>query len=250
MTDSTLCRILTWDSDFFGVRVARVLPTQLDAGEMMQVLEWCNAQGVQLLYLLVDADATPTVRLAEDHRFRFVDIRVLYTYAIQRQPLPPPQPNVRMMQTEDAPRLQQIARESFQDGRFYHDPHLTRDQADAFYETWVVNSFHGYADAVLVAEVDGRAQGMVTCHVDTEARVGHIGLIGIHHSARGQGLGRQLTWASVRYFAERDAQAAHVVTQGRNIPAQRLYQSCGFRTQSVQLWYHRWFAKETAAPHA
>jgi ribosomal protein S18 acetylase RimI-like enzyme len=31
-----------------------------------------------------------------------------------------------------------------------------------------------------------------------------------------------------------------VVTQGRNVAAQRLYQRAGFVTASTQLWYHRW----------
>ena len=34
-----------------------------------------------------------------------------------------------------------------------------------------------------------------------------------------------------------------VVTQGRNYSAQRLYQRCGFITQSTELWYHKWLKK-------
>jgi dTDP-4-amino-4,6-dideoxy-D-galactose acyltransferase len=35
-------------------------------------------------------------------------------------------------------------------------------------------------------------------------------------------------------------------TQGRNIVMQRLFQKCGFVTRSVELWYHRWAARQ---PH-
>jgi ribosomal protein S18 acetylase RimI-like enzyme len=38
---------------------------------------------------------------------------------------------------------------------------------------------------------------------------------------------------------------ATVVTQGRNIASQRLYQKHGFVTQSIQLWYHRWTSAGT-----
>jgi ribosomal protein S18 acetylase RimI-like enzyme len=43
-------------------------------------------------------------------------------------------------------------------------------------------------------------------------------------------------------------QRVSVVTQGRNVAAQKLYQSCGFTTCSVQLWYHWWL--EAASPGA
>ena len=32
----------------------------------------------------------------------------------------------------------------------------------------------------------------------------------------------------------------YVVTQGRNIRAQRLYQKNGFIIKSSEIWYHKW----------
>jgi hypothetical protein len=34
---------------------------------------------------------------------------------------------------------------------------------------------------------------------------------------------------------------ATVVTQGRNVAAQRTYQGAGYRTSRTSLWFHRWF---------
>jgi len=36
-----------------------------------------------------------------------------------------------------------------------------------------------------------------------------------------------------------------VVTQGLNVPAQRLYQKSGFLVSSVYLWYHLWIRPKT-----
>lgn len=33
-----------------------------------------------------------------------------------------------------------------------------------------------------------------------------------------------------------------VVTQGHNVPAQRLYQRHGYRTTKTSLWLHRWLS--------
>jgi hypothetical protein len=40
---------------------------------------------------------------------------------------------------------------------------------------------------------------------------------------------------------DRGAATVSVVTQGRNVRAQRIYQQFGMRTRSLELWYHRWW---------
>jgi ribosomal protein S18 acetylase RimI-like enzyme len=57
------------------------------------------------------------------------------------------------------------------------------------------------------------------------------------------GVGRKLVVASLGWFDAHGADRVTVVTQGRNIAAQRLYQRCGFLTRSTGLWYHRWFSE-------
>jgi hypothetical protein len=42
-------------------------------------------------------------------------------------------------------------------------------------------------------------------------------------------------------------QQATVVTQGRNVVSQRVYQRCAFMTRSAQLWYHCWFKRDLPA---
>jgi dTDP-4-amino-4,6-dideoxy-D-galactose acyltransferase len=46
---------------------------------------------------------------------------------------------------------------------------------------------------------------------------------------------------ALAWFAQQKVTRVQVVTQGRNILAQRMYQRSGFVTHTVKLWYHRWF---------
>ena len=48
--------------------------------------------------------------------------------------------------------------------------------------------------------------------------------------------------AALLWFQERGAKSVRVVTQGDNTGAIRLYESAGFRTREVLLWYHKWFS--------
>ncbi|HEY3418265.1 MAG TPA: GNAT family N-acetyltransferase [Armatimonadota bacterium] len=188
---------------------------------------------MRCLYLLTAMEGRTEV---DRWGFRLADIRMTLernTGAVT------PGKGVRPARDADIPALAAIARESHTDSRFYADPGFPRERCDALYQTWIEKSCRGYAKAVLVAEQDGRPAGYITC--DWSEDVGHIGLVAVAGWARGAGLGRELVNASVDLFLRGELRRVSVVTQGRNVSAQRLYQRCGFLTASVQLWYHRWF---------
>ena len=81
--------------------------------------------------------------------------------------------------------------------------------------------------------------GYVSLHLLANGQ-GQIGLIGVGERARGKGVGKSLIYGSMDWLLAQNVEIERVATQGRNIAAQRLYQSCGFLTHSVQLWHHRW----------
>lgn len=237
-----LCQFLEWDSAFFGFPIARVTASRMSNGECRPVLDWCAAECIRCLYLLAAADDDATIRAAEDHGFHLTDIRVTLSWHIRPVAENAALVKVRRAREEDLPALAAIASSSHTDSRFYFDLGFPRERCDALYATWITNSFHGYAQAVLVAELDQRAAGYITCH--WEGATGRIGLIAVADWARGRGSGQSLVRASQGLFHAEGLQEVTVVTQGRNLTSQRLYQRCGFQTRSVELWYHRWFPLE------
>jgi dTDP-4-amino-4,6-dideoxy-D-galactose acyltransferase len=188
------------------------------------------------------------VRLAEDNGFRLVDVRVTYDKHLRSAPLfgdGDCQAIIRPYVQDDIPMLRAIARASYHLTRFYYDLHFPRHLCDALYETWIEKSCNGYANTVLVAEIQGQAAGYITWHLLGRS-TGQIGLIGVGSDWQGMGLGQELLHAALHWLAERGMTHAAVVTQGRNCQAQRLYGRCGFLVKSVQLWYHRWFLSRGA----
>lgn len=243
MEAERFCEYLEWDSSFFGRRIARLARGRLDAEILQQVSDWCRSHEIECLYFLADADDADTVRLAETHLFRFVDIRVTLNRTLQDIPPAALPRGVRLSKPSDVPVLRSIAKVSYRDSRFYHDLHFSRSVCDALYETWIEKSCNGYAAAVIVADSDSRPVGYVSCHLLQDGK-GQIGLFGIAPDARGQGLGKQVLEGSLQWFAAHGVKEVSVVTQGRNCTAQRLYQRSGFLTRTVQLWYHRWFSPD------
>ena len=243
MAGSDACQFLDWDSDFFGRRIARVATNSLTADTVRSILEWCRAGQIDCLYFLCSADDANTVRLAEDSGFRFVDIRMTLERQVDgERPVrgAAGEGIIRACATGDIPALRAIAGVTHRDSRFYYDPNFPRELCDALYATWIEKSCRGYADSVLVVELDGQAVGYVSCHLHPGSR-GQIGLIGVGAGSQGKGMGGILVNASLDWCASREMTRMTVVTQGRNVKALRLYQKCGFLVQSVQLWYHKWF---------
>jgi ribosomal protein S18 acetylase RimI-like enzyme len=96
----------------------------------------------------------------------------------------------------------------------------------------------GLADLTLVTHTTGRPSGYITGRVEDDGASLSIGLFGVAAQARGRGSGSTLVSALLR--APRGARHVDVVMQGRNVPAQRLYQAAGFRTAKTEVWFHRW----------
>lgn len=243
------CEYLSWDSEFFGYRIARVMGHRLSFTQMANIEHWCAQNEIECLYLLADSDHGETTLLAERNAFHLVDLRMtlaIENSALASLPLTGAVSSrgiqIRAARLSDVPSLETIARTAHEDSRFYHDQHFSKDKCSDLYATWIRRSCQGLAEQVFIAEHDDQVVGYITCtHVVGENPHGAIGLVGVAAAERGMGIGQVLVNRSLRWFVEHDCQAVEVVTQGRNVVAQRMYQRCGFMSQSMRLWYHRWF---------
>lgn len=239
MSEAALWRPLEWDTAFFGVKTARILAARPTPERWAEALAGCAGWGAQVVHYLAESDDDAASRLAEGAGFHLMDIRVTLEWRVADLPAAPAAA-VRDYREDDLPVLLPIARTSYTQSRYYHDPRYPRERCGALYDTWLAQDCTNPTGLALVAEHDGQPAGFVTCSYDAKARRGRISLVGIAAEAYGQGIGRQLVQAAQRWFAGQGAATAEVVTQGRNVVAQRLYQSSGFRTSQVQLWYHGW----------
>ena len=243
------CELLQWDTEFFGLRIGRVVGHRLNLQRTKNILEWCEARAIDCLYFLADPNHQQTVRLAEDHGFCLVDIRVTLECKVQDRKFEniryqSQKVKVRPSHSKDIAFLQKIARTLYGDSRFYFDPGFSTEFCHKLYETWIKLSCEGYADVVIVAEVKKQPVGYISCHLSSNKSIGQIGLLGIASQVSGRKIGNLLVRHSLDWFAEKGVDIVRVVTQGRNIPAQRLYQRCGFLACDVQLWYHKWFPNQ------
>jgi GNAT superfamily N-acetyltransferase len=245
------CEFLPWDTDFFGVRVGRVLGHRLDAAAAREALAWAARERIACLYFLADVDDPETVAVAEAHGFGLKDLRATYQRRLgpdwkERRPVAPDGARIREALPVDGPTLEQLACDLYRDSRFYFDPRFGAANASRLFRIWLRQCLAGQADAVLVLEHGGEPRGFFTCH-RTGPRQGQCQLFGVAPEARGQGLGLALGETALAWFARHDVAAVTYVTQARNVRAQRVIQRLGFVLESVGIWYHRWFDEPARA---
>ena len=237
------CEFLEWDSHFWGRRIARLTLPRLTPEAATAVLAWCRTKQIACLYFLADADDSETTQLATEHGFQLVDVRLTLEHdgpAEFASSARSVEEGSRPFATADLPALRGLAGRAHRDSRFFFDPHFSPARSQQLFETWIENSCNDHREQVFVVEVEGQPAGYVACQI-VNAQTGQIGLLGVDAVAQGRGVGTRLITSALRWFAARGATRVIVVTQGRNVRAQRLYQKGGFVTAALQLWYHRWF---------
>jgi GNAT superfamily N-acetyltransferase len=241
---ATLCERLDWDSRFFGISIARAVPSRVDLLTRDAILDWCRVEGIDCLYFLADEDAE-TMRVLEEAAFSRVDDRV----TLELQSIPPtssPHADTRAACQGDIVALRNIAAVSHHDSRFYNDRHFDRRRCDELYRVWIERSCQGWADHVVVVERDGNAVGYLTVHL-REPHAASIGLVGVDRSYRRQGIGAHLMSGALAWISGQSVRRVWTATQGRNVASQGFFQNAGFRPTGRAIWYHRWFSPSTGA---
>lgn len=242
----SICEFLPWDSRFFHCRIGRVKAQRLQVSDLEQIQDWAQQERIDCLYFLADPGDPQTIRLAEQSGFRLVDIRLTYQHPMSGD-VPPardlPPVLLRPALPGDIPELEKLAGELFTGTRFFFDDRFPPEAGQALYQTWIRSSVEGYADCVTVAEAAGRTAGFITAHLPDGDAGARIGLVGVASFCRGAKVGYRLVNAALEWFQSRAAGPVFVSTQAHNIPAQRLYQSCGFQAHSTGIWYHKWLTE-------
>lgn len=231
---------LPWDSQLFGLPVARLVSTGLDQAAIAALLTVARAQGIRLLYWLAEPTDTVTAAAAAAARARLLDRKATFVQPLADDAAPElPAADVHEA-ARVTPALLALARQSGAHSRFRLDAQLPPGAFEQLYDNWLRNSLRGeLARLVLTTRsADGPETGLLTLGLK-DGRA-DIGLLAVDAAARGQGLGRRLVGEARRHARRWGCQEWQVVTQLANAGACRFYEQCGFRLARVEHVYHLW----------
>jgi len=236
-------KILQWDSDFFGFKIAKILPSNLKAVELENILESLKMQNVSLVYWATDPADEESQNAAKTHNGFLVDKKITYLLDLNtRSSLFSMSRNVSIEEYTEVVATAELETLAFQAGifsRFNIDPKFSRKDFERLYKIWIQKSVtKTVADTVLVIKKNDKLVGMVT--VGEKNSYGYIGLLAVDESMRGKNIGISLVYAAQKCAAKKGLKFAQVVTQEDNVAACRLYEKCGYLIEKTEYYYHFW----------
>jgi len=253
-----------WDSEITGRRIGTVEHIAVAVGnhpgtEILQELldELTRSlvdRGTQCVVCRIHSTELPAIHALEQRGFLLMDSLLDFVFDFSRTPIEeinPPrrdkQLKIRRAKPADLSALMAINEKAFTGyfGRYHADPQMPPGTATKIYAQWVRSAFQGWADWILVAEVDGRivGYGLWRKPLEIEAKnslsVAHYDLAAIDPEFLGRGLWTALMFDGMgvaRNHAQYLIGPVHVC----NYPVQHTLQKLGWRISGARHSFHKW----------
>lgn len=220
---------LTWESDFFGFRTARLML----GGD--QWLSFAERQEYALLQAKVSSDDYSAMAALNRLGFQFAEGEATLVMPLEQTER---QPGIRIARAQQIPALRDAAGQVFTQSRF-RAPWFAPEQCQQFYAQWIENAVNGHFDdqCLVASDAQGAIQGFVSVRERTEDAC--IGLLGVLPAMQGQGIGQRLLRAAADWGRVRGATQLQITTQLSNVAAMRLYLRNGARLEKTACWFYR-----------
>ena len=230
---------LDWDSDFFSYNVSRIEGLLLEKQDIKNIEYLMNKNEIELSYYSTSRELSPYIYEISELDIVLVDKKTTYIKEIN--------PDLEIDKSITSIDQNTIYKEKLIDlaiqsgiySRFNVDKRIGKDKFEEMYALWMINSLNRkIAKEVLVFSKNNDLSGFVT--LGEKNNRADIGIIAVDHISRGKGIGKILMTSAEKLFSNLGYKSIQVVTQGDNNPACRLYESCRYKVDTVEFFYHIW----------
>jgi len=234
-----MMRSLEWDSDFFGIKTARIDALKLSGEELAEQLENFHNSSFGLLYIFAPHNLSCHNKEILSAGGILMDEKVTFTMNVDSIN-PSLSPHIRSCKGSEMDKdLETLAIESGKYSRFKVDKRIPRNKFEELYRLWMKNSLNGtFAKEVYAYEDEGQKLGMIT--IDIRENEGWIGIIAVNEAYRGRSIGKLLMHAAIRFCKENKVSILNVQTQLENKISCAFYEKIGFAVRGVEDVYHVW----------
>jgi ribosomal protein S18 acetylase RimI-like enzyme len=253
-----------WDSQITGRRIGTVKHLAVTADNRAgadilhelidELMRSLTDRGTQCVICKAQPDELVTIHALQRHGFLLMDTLLDFVFDFSRTPMEEidltgrdAQLKIRRAKAGDLSDLMAISEKAFSSyfGRYHADPQMPPGTATKIYIEWVRSAFHGWADWILVAEVDGKIAGYglwrkaFATEDKSSSGIAICDIVAVDPEFHGGGLGTALMvdgMAVARDFAQYLIGPVHV----SNYPVQRTLQKLGWRIAGAKHSFHKW----------
>lgn len=253
-----------WDSRITGQRIGTVkhlavTPDDRAGAEILhelidELLRSLAKRGTQCVVCRLQSNELPAIHALEERGFLLMDTLLDFVFDFSRAPIETinlprrdGQLKIRQAKAADLPNLMGISERAFSGyfGRYHADPQMPLGTATKIYTEWVRSAFQGWADWILVADVEDKAVGYGLWRKILESEEKHsVGvvvcdIVAIDPEFHGRGLSAPLMlegMGKARDFARYLIGPVHV----SNYPLQHSLQKLGWRISGARHSFHKW----------
>ena len=224
---------LNWDSDFFGLRIAKAIVASEDDIAILARLEGELSDLYDLIYIFSNPDLEISF-----NRAYLVDRKAVFsTNKTQHWGTDP------AIEEWDAERVSEelvsLALISGKYSRFKIDSLFPTGSYEKLYTRWIEQSVNkSIASEVFCYMIDNTPQGLLT--LSRTNSHSSIGLVAVNDGLQNKGIGTALVRHAISFVYEHNGKSLSVTTQLDNKPACQLYTKCGFGLESVTKIWHWW----------
>ena len=224
---------LHWDSDFFGLRIAKAVVALEE-----DILDLSRQEGnlrnhFDLIYIFSE----PGFEIPFENAW-LVDRKAVFSMSSPKNY--EVNPSIASWNSPIASdTLISLALVSGKYSRFKLDESFPAGSYERLYTRWIEQSVNkAMATDVFCYMVDDCPRGLVT--LDFHDGQGVIGLVAVDEGFQHRGIGKALIKHAISFVHELKGERLSVATQMDNEPACRLYSGCGFSLESVTKIWHWW----------
>ena len=223
-----------FNSDIFNIRMGNV---RLDADKLVaqnsaarDVIEQARSERFDHISVKVPTSHKTVVNCFVHNGFYLTDTLVEYVYKFDGRAMPSIMHRtiLRDYKEDDLDGLMTIAKGSFEYDRYHSDPTLDNSLCDRYYEQWIYNSCHGFADKVIVSEFNHEVVGFTTGKADHEQEYGRLVLSAVSNKYRGLGIYTSMIYEGVKWLETEGFKGLIVGTQINNVAVQKAWIKLGF----------------------
>ena len=207
---------LTWDTEFFGLPVARIEGEALSSDQLAAELGALKQRGYGLAYWFSPDLDIPTDAELEALSGTFADRRTTLARPLDSTPSASAPANLEVFQAaKPTPAMRALAIEAGAYSRFRVDDRFGTERFESLYSRWMEVSLRGeLADACLVIRDGEREIGLIT--VAHRGDCGRIGLMAVAPDERQHGVASDLVHAALDDMIDHGCKFAEVVTEELN----------------------------------